>query len=345
MKQLYHVSASPHIRSGATTASIMRDVAIALAPASAFGVYWFGFQAFLILVVSITTCVLTEYLWKKLMKKPPVPYECSALVTGLLIGMNLPASVPLWIPIIGGIFAIIVVKELYGGLGQNFMNPALAARCFLVICFAGRMTSFSVTNWTTAAAENSAYIQKLYYFFNGASSIDGISGATPLAVMKELGSAADFKLTAFNGFFGFSGGVIGETSALLLLIGALYLVARKVISLRIPFAYLLSFSVFLLIFGGQGFNLWYLAAELCSGGLILGAFFMATDYVTSPITKTGQIIFGILLGIFTGLFRIFGNSAEGVSYAIIFCNLLVPLIEKYTIPKSFGKKPVVAAGK
>lgn len=317
---------------------IMRDVAIALAPASLFSVYWYGFQALLILVVSITSCVLSEYLWKKLMKKPAVPYECSALVTGLLLGMNLPATVPVWIPIVGGIFAIIIVKEIYGGLGQNFMNPALAARCFLLICFAGRMTSFDITSFS--ASGTSSMSERLYYFMNGAASVDGISGATPLAVIKAMDTTAQVsdKVSLFDMFFGFTGGVIGETSTFLLLVGAAYLLVRKVITLRIPAAYLLSFAAFVLIFGGHGFDLTYLAAEICGGGLILGAFFMATDYVTSPITKTGQVIFGICLGALTGLFRILGNSAEGVSYAIIFCNLLVPLIEKFTLPSAFGMK-------
>lgn len=312
MKDMFHVSASPHIRSEATTAGIMRDVAIALIPASAWGVYRFGLQALLVMLVSITSCVLSEYAYKKLMKKPKTPYECSALVTGLLLGMNLPATVPLWIPIVGGIFAIIVVKELYGGLGQNFMNPALAARCFLLICFAGRMTDFQ---------------------------LDGVSGATPLAIIKGLdsGTAVTSKVSLFDMFFGFTGGVIGEVSTALILLGAAYLLVKKVISLRIPLAYLITFSVFLILFSGRGLDFTYLAAQLCGGGLMLGAWFMATDYVTSPITKNGQIIFGILLGILTGLFRVFGNNAEGVSYAIIFCNMLVPLIEKVTIPKAFGK--------
>lgn len=338
MKHLFHVSASPHIRSGASTATIMRDVAIALIPASAFSVYWFGFQAFVVLLVSVTSCVLSEYLWKKLMKKPQVPYECSALVTGLLLGMNLPVTVPLWIPIVGGVFAIIVVKELYGGLGQNFMNPALGARCFLLICFAGRMTAYTITSF--AASGTSSMSERLYTFLNGASSLDGISGATPLAVVKgmDAATAVSDKVNLFDMFFGYTGGVIGETSAFMILLGALYMVIRKVISLRIPLVYLASFTVFILVFGGRGLDLEYVVAELLGGGLMLGAFFMATDYVTSPITKTGQVVFAILLGLLTGLFRIFGNSSEGVSYAIIFCNLLVPLIEKYTLPIPFGKK-------
>ena len=325
---MYNVSSSPHTKSGVTTAQIMTDVAIALMPASIFGVYQFGFSAFLVLLVSITTCVLSEYLYEKMMKKPYRPYECSALVTGLLLGMNLPASVPLWIPIIGGVFAIIVVKQIYGGLGQNFMNPALAARCFLIICFAGRMTTYNVNSVAEAGSAN----ESLYLFNYGAAAVDGITSATPLTALK-----AGESVSLFDMLFGFTGGVIGETSAIMIIIGAIYLLYRKVISLRIPLTYIGSLAVFALIFGGRGFDLQFVLAHILGGGLLLGAFFMATDYVTCPITKTGQIVFGLCLGILTGIFRIFGGSAEGVSYAIIFCNLLVPLIEKFTMPVPFGK--------
>lgn len=325
MKELYNVSASPHVRSGVTTRSIMRDVAIALIPASAVGVYQFGFRAFLVLVSAVVSAILSEFVWNRwiIKKNKPVP-ECSALVTGLLLGMNLPASVPLWIPVVGSIFAIMVVKEMFGGLGQNFMNPALGARCFLLICFAGRMTSFGVAKGS--------------YFWNGAAAVDGISSATPLAVIKDLDAASSVAsaVSLEDMFFGFTGGVIGETSTLAILIGAAYLLVRKVINLRIPAAYIITFAVFILLFGGRGFDMTYLACELCGGGLMLGAWFMATDYVTSPITKLGQIVFGILLGLLTGIIRVCGNSAEGVSYAIIFCNLLVPLIERLTMPRAFG---------
>ncbi len=321
MGKMYNVSASPHIRSGATTSTIMRDVAIAMLPACAMGVYQFGLRALLILLVSTLSCAVTEYVYLKLMKKHNGPYECSAIVTGMLIGMNMPPTVPLWIPVIGSVFAILVVKQVFGGLGQNFMNPALGARCFLFLCYAERMNTFNIPQKVGTAVINF-----------GAASIDGISGATPLAVLKAGG-----EINLFDAFFGFTGGVIGETSAAMILLGAAYMVYRKVISLRIPLAYLLSFSVFVLFFGGRGFDPYFLACQLCTGGLMLGAFFMATDYVTSPITKNGQIVFGILLGLLTGLFRFFGNNAEGVSYAIIIANLLVPLIEKITMPKPFGK--------
>lgn len=307
MNDLLNVSASPHVRSKDSTSTIMRDVALALVPASIAGVINFGLEALLIIIVTIATCVLTEYTYEKCMHKKITTGDLSALVTGLLLALNLPSSVPLWIPIIGGVFAILVVKQLYGGLGQNFMNPALAARCFLLISFAGRMTTFTY---------------------------DGISGATPLALLKSREETA----SVTSMFLGNIAGTIGETSALALLLGAAYLLLRKVISIRIPFTYIASFMVFILIFGGEGFDPTFLLTHLFGGGLILGAFFMATDYVTSPITPMGQIVYGILLGVLTGIFRIFGGSAEGVSYAIIFCNLLVPLIERVTLPTPFGKE-------
>ena len=334
MKEMYNVSASPHVRSGVTTAGIMRDVAIALAPACLFGLYWFGVSAALVLFASVAAAVVSEYLWNLLMKKPKRPYECSALVTGLLIGMNMPAGIPLWIPVVASAFGIIVVKEMFGGLGQNFMNPALGARCFVMLCFTGRMTSFAV--------EKAGDV----HLWGGAASIDGISSATPLAVIKNLEAGADVlnSVSLKDMFFGFTGGVIGETSTFAILIGAAYLLCRKVINFRIPCAYIATFAIFVLLFGGRGFDPAYLACELCGGGLMLGAWFMATDYVTSPITKLGQIIFGILLGIMTGIIRVFSNSAEGVSYAIIFCNLLVPVIERYTMPRAFGTLKVKKGG-
>lgn len=238
------------------------------------------------------------------MKKPITIADLSAVVTGLLIALNMPSTMPVGLVILGCLFGIIVVKQLFGGLGQNFMNPALAARCFLLISFAGHMTNF------------------VY---------DGVSSATPLAVLKAGG-----EVDVLSMFIGTIGGTIGETSVIAILIGAAYLLIRKVISIRIPLAYIATFAVYTLLFGGRGFDLTYLAAELCGGGLMLGAFFMATDYVTSPITKNGKIVFGIILGILTGIFRFQGNSAEGVSYAIIFSNLLVPIIEKLTAPTAFG---------
>ncbi len=299
MNQLLHVSASPHIKDRVTTSSIMLDVIIALIPATLFGIIQFKTNALLIIVTTITTCVLAEYLYERFMKKTITIKDLSAVVTGFILALNLPSTVPLWLPVIGGLFAIIVVKQFYGGLGQNFMNPALAARCFLLISFTGRMTNFV---------------------------FDGMTSSTPLAILKNGESFDLIKM-----FIGNTAGTIGETSAIALLIGAMYLIVKKVIKVTIPLTYLLTFSIFTLILSPCPFDAYYLACELCGGGLIFGAFFMATDYVTSPMDQKGQLIYGILLGVLTGLFRFFGTSAEGVSYAIIISNLLVPLIDKLTL--------------
>ena len=326
MSNLLNISSSPHVRDKSSTRSIMWDVIFALIPTSIFGIYNFGIRAAVLIAVCIATCLLSEYIWQKCMKLPLTVNDGSAVLTGLLLALNLTPTFPIWMAILGSIFAIIIVKQLCGGLGQNFMNPALGARCFLMVSFAGQMTSFAH---------------------------DGITGATPLAIIKA-GSRSDSiqKILASGDgktqeatsllkmFIGSTGGTIGETCAIALLIGAAYLLIRKIISWRIPVCYIAVFAIFILLFGGRGFDLTYLAAELCGGGLLLGAFFMATDYVTSPITPKGQIIFGVLLGLLTGVFRVFGASAEGVSYAIIICNLLVPLIERVTIPVPFGKEGI-----
>lgn len=319
MSDLLNVSASPHVRSKDSTKTIMRDVAIAMIPTTVFGVYNFGLNALLVVLTCIAACVLSEYIYEKAMHKPVTTADYSAVVTGLILALNLPASAPLWMVMIGSVFAIIIVKQIFGGLGQNFMNPALAARCFLMISFTARMTDFVVEPTSS--------------FLGGAMGVDGFSGATPLAAVKA-GESVDL----FTLFIGGNAGTIGETSIICLLIGAAYLLYKKVITPRIPFIFIGTVLVFSLIFGGHGFDLNYLGAQLLSGGLIFGAFFMATDYVTSPITPLGQVIFAVVLGILTGIFRIFGGSAEGVSYAIIIGNLLVPLMEKITIPVPFGKE-------
>jgi len=317
---MYNVSASPHARGKATTQRIMLDVAIALLPAGAFGIFRFGLGALFIMLVCIAGCILTEFVYEKLMKKKVTVLDGSALVTGMLLAYNLPVGLPLWMALLGSIFAILVVKMVFGGLGQNFMNPALGGRAFLVASFGSFMNDFSAG---VAAADA----------VSGATGADVVSSATPLAALKAGGTT-----DLLDMFIGNINGTIGEVSTVCILIGAAYLVIRKVISLRIPLAYILSFAVFMLIFGGKGFELEFLLTHLLGGGLMLGAFFMATDYVTSPITVWGQIIFGIFLGILTGIFRTFGGSPEGVSYAIIIGNLLVPLIEKITLPKPFGRE-------
>ena len=310
-EQNLKMSASPHIRSSITTSKIMIYVTIALLPACAFGVWNFGVRALIMLISTTVAAVLAEYIYEKLMHKPITINDFSAVVTGLLIGMNMPASAPYWMGALGSVFGILVVKQLFGGLGQNFMNPALGARCFLLISFTGPMTKF------------------IY---------DGVSGATPLAALKAGESVDTMKM-----LLGTIPGTIGETSVIAIVIGAIFLILMGVIDLRIPGTYIVTFAIFVGLFGhfqnpAVGFfDPQYITAQLCGGGLMLGAWFMATDYVTSPITKKGQYVYGALLGILTGLFRLFGGSAEGVSYAIIISNLLVPLIERVTLPKPFGK--------
>lgn len=305
MKENRNISASPHVRDKMTTDKIMYIVFAALLPATVFGVYNFGVHALLVVIVTTASAVLWEALIEKLLHKPITIKDGSAAVTGLLLALNLPPMIPLWIGILGSAFAIIIVKQLFGGLGQNFMNPALGARCFLLLSFTGPMT---------------------YFIY------DGVTGATPLAELKA-GQTVD----TMSMLIGTIRGTIGETSVIAIMIGAIILLLTGVIDLRIPGTYIVTFVIFITLFGGHGFDPQYITAHLCGGGLMLGAWFMATDYVTSPITKKGQYVYGACLGILTGLFRLFGGSAEGVSYAIIISNLLVPLIEKVTLPKPFGK--------
>ena len=309
MERLLHVSSSPHVRDTVTTNNIMYDVLIAMIPAAAFGVYQFGLNSLLLIILTMAACVLSEYIYEKAMKRPITIADGSALVTGMILALNMPPEIPVWIPMLGGVFAIIVVKQLYGGLGQNFMNPALAARCFLLLSFSGLMNNFTASG----------------------IGFDSVSGATPLAMIRS-GESVDLAALVI----GRIPGTIGEVSVIALLIGAVYMLVKKVISPRIPLIYIGTVAVFLFLFGG--FDPYYVLCEVCSGGLIFGAFFMATDYVTSPITPKGQVVFGILLGLLTGIFRLWGASPEGVSYAIILSNLCVPMIERVTLPKAFGKE-------
>ena len=306
MSDLYHVSSSPHVRSKDTTERIMLYVIIALLPTTLFGIYNFGYRALILILVTIASCVASEWIFNKIVHKKQTINDLSAVVTGLLLALNLPATLPWWEAVLGGVFAIVVVKCMFGGLGQNFMNPALGARCFLLIAFAANMTNFTIDSYT---------------------------GATPLAAMRN-----GDPVNTMDMLIGRTAGTIGETSAIAILIGAIFLILMGVIDLRIPASYIITFIVFMLLFSGHGADWTYITAQLCGGGLMLGAFFMATDYVTSPITPNGKLVFGVCLGLLTFIFRMFGGSAEGVSYAIIFCNLLVPLIERVTVPKSFGKK-------
>ena len=321
MEQMLNVSSNPHVRDKMTTSRIMQLVALALLPTTLFGIWNFGFRALLVVLVTVASSVFFEWLYDRLMHKKNTINDFSAVVTGLLLALNMPPQIPLWMPVLGSAFAIIVVKQLFGGLGQNFMNPALAARCFLMISFAGKMTDFAVDK------------------LSGYHCIDTVTGATALAELKNSGFTAD-SISVKNLFIGNIHGTIGETSAIAILIGAVILLAFKVIDLKIPLTYIGSFAVFLILYmlgTGKGFDVNYLFSHLFGGGLMLGAWFMATDYVTTPITPKGQLIYGCCLGVVTAIFRLFGGSAEGVSYAIIFCNLLVPLIEKVTKPVAFGK--------
>ena len=316
MSDLYHVSSSPHVRSKDTTERIMLYVIIALLPTSLFGIYNFGYKALVLILVTIASCVASEWVFNKIVHKKQTIDDLSAVVTGLLLALNLPATLPWWEAVIGGVFAIVVVKCLFGGLGQNFMNPALGARCFLLIAFAADMTKFGITK-------------------NG---IEVYSSVTPLAAMRNGET-----VNTMDMLIGRIPGTIGETSVIAIVIGAIFLILMGVIDLRIPGTYIVTFVIFVGIFGHIAnpdvgfFDPQYITAHLCGGGLMLGAWFMATDYVTSPITPKGQFVYGIILGVLTGLFRLFGGSAEGVSYAIIISNLLVPLIERVTLPKPFGK--------
>lgn len=304
MSDMMNVSSNPHIRSKVTTDKIMLCVVIALLPAAGFGVRNFGIYALWQILLTVASCVLAEAIYELLMKKKVTVLDFSAVVTGLLLALNMPPAAPLWVGPMGGVFAIIVVKMLFGGLGQNFMNPALAARCFLIISFPSIMTNFEC---------------------------DAYTGATPLAVLKSGGS-----VNVYNMVIGRTSGTIGETSMVAIVAGACILLLLGIIDLKVPASYIITFAIFYGLFGGHGFNPYYISAQLAGGGLMLGAFFMATDYVTRPVTKFGQIIFGIVLGLLTGIFRVFGASSEGVSYAIIIGNMLTPLITKITAPKAFG---------
>jgi len=302
--KLMSVTSNPHIRDNWTTQKIMMHVIIALMPATLFGIWHFGAYTIAVILVTVISAILFEYLYEKLLKLPVTVGDCSAALTGLLLALNMPPRIPLWICVIGSFVAIVLVKQLFGGLGQNFMNPALGARCFLVISFASYMTNF-------------AY--------------DTYSGATPLAQLK-----AGELVNTFHMVVGNEMGTIGEVSVLAIVIGACYLILLGIIDLTIPGTYIVSFVIFWCLFGGHGFDPYYITGQLAGGGLMLGAFFMATDYVSSPITFKGRVIFGILLGVLTGVFRVFASGAEGVSYAIIICNLFVPLIERWAPLKHFG---------
>ena len=316
-------TSNPHIRDNDTTRSIMLDVIIAMLPALAFAIFNFGLRALTLTAVSVVACIFWEWLYRKLMKKPQSIGDLSCVVTGMLLAFVCPVHMPYWMIIIGDFFAIVVVKQLFGGIGKNFLNPALAGRAVLLASYAGTMTS-----WVDPAAGKAAII---------GSNADVVTTATPLAIMKT-GDFAELMATygVDKMFIGQIPGSLGEVSAVALLIGGAYLIWRKVINWQTPVAYIATVAVLTFLFPKQGTGLEWMLYSVFGGGLFLGAFFMATDYATSPVTKKGQLIFGIGCGLFTVLIRYFGSYNEGVCYSIMVMNLLVALIDKYTKPTRFG---------
>jgi electron transport complex protein RnfD len=312
INQIMTVSSPPHIYGTDTIEARMRDVLIALVPALFMGIYHYGIQAFYVITIAVLSAVFAEYLYERVMGKRVTVRDFSAVITGVLLAFNLPPDVPLWLPAVGSFFAIIVVKQLFGGIGSNFVNPALAARAFLLASFPVLMTS-----WTFSA--------------------DAVTGATYLSVIKQnpafIPEVSDYMAL----LFGKVGGCIGETSAAALLIGGVFLLARRIINWRIPVFYIGSFAIFAFIFGRTGFFCGNILFEVLNGGLLLGAFFMATDYATSPITPRGKIVMGIGCGFLTVFIRFYGGYPEGVCYSIIIMNCFVPLIDKYVRPRVYGK--------
>ena len=323
-------TSSPHIRGSETTQGIMKDVIIAMVPALAFACFNFGLRALTMTAVSVAGCIFFEWLYRKLMKKHQSVQDLSAVVTGMLLAFVSPVQIPYWMILIGDAFAIIIVKQLFGGIGKNFVNPALAGRAVLLASYAGSMTT-----WVDPAQNKAALF---------GSNVDIVTAATPLSYMKGTDPAALAEsfgtLTGTYGvkemFLGQIGGSLGEVSALMLIIGGVYLIWRKVINWQTPVAYIGTVAVLTFLFPKAGSSLDWMLYSIFGGGLMLGAFFMATDYATSPVTKKGQLIFGVGCGLFTVLIRYFGSYNEGVCYSIMVMNLFVPFIDKYTKPVRFG---------
>ena len=305
------VSSSPHLREDTSIQKIMFDVAIALIPATIASVYFFRAPAAMILLISIISCLVTEIVVQKIRKTPVTIHDGSALVTGMLLALNLPATVPLWLPVVGSVFAIGIVKQLFGGVGQNFMNPALAARIMLTISYADRMTG-----WVEPG-------------------VDAVSTATPLTFVKDFTAVQAGAPSFVDLLIGNVGGSMGETSALLLIIGGIYLVYRNVITVKIPGVYILTVAIATLLY--SGFDVQYMTFHLLSGSLMIGAIYMATDYASTPVTPRGRIYFALGCGILTATIRLFGGYAEGVGFSILLMNTMVPIIDRYTAPKVFGE--------
>lgn len=311
------VTASPHEKTRTHVPHLMRDVLIALLPSCLFGIVWFGLRAALLCVISVLTCIAAEWAYEKLLHRPITVQDGSAAVTGLLLAMNLPYTMPIPMLLLADLFAIIIVKQLFGGLGKNIVNPALAARVFLFMSFPGAMATFpSRADFSTPYA-------------------DAVASATPLSLLKG-GEIGEYTIQEL--FFGTVGGCIGEVSALLLLAGGLYLLCRRVITWHIPVSYLGTVALLSFAFPRVDGRLDSMLLELCAGGVMLAAFFMATDYVTSPVTRGGRLVYGVICGAITVMIRYFGAYAEGASFAILIGNLLVYYIDRFTKPIPFGKK-------
>ena len=339
MNNKYIMSSSPHVSTNKTTRNIMLDVIIALVPATIAGSLIFGLYSLLVVATSIISAVCGEVIFNKITKKESTVGDLSAVVTGLILGLNLPPTISLHIPVIGGLFAIIVVKMLLGGLGKNFANPAMTARIFLVLAFTAQMTVFvapiDLSKGASALVENFPLMFKHEHF----GAIDALAQATPLANIKQgilpnIASPEGNKYTLLSLFLGTHGGTIGETSAVALLIGGVYLVVRKVIDWKIPVIYLATSSLMILALYQGNYQL--ILPGLMSGGLLLGAIYMATDYSSSPNYKWAVVVYAIGLGILTEIFRKYSSMNEGVSFAILLMNIITPLLDKYIFPRSFG---------
>lgn len=316
-QKLLVVTSSPHAKHKATTQRIMLDVVIALLPALGWAVYQFGIRSLILTVVTILTCLISEEAFCRITKRPSSVHDLSCVVTGMLLALNLPVTIPMWMAVLGAIFAIVVVKMLFGGIGQNIVNPALAARVFMFLSFSSYMQP-----------TNEVYSETIGKLVN----TDVVASATPLS--EAVGTTAPLDL-----FLGNINGVIGEVSALCLLIGGVYLVLRRVITWHIPVAYLGTVALISLISLPDGASMGvHVATQLCGGGLMLGAIFMATDYATSPVTPWGRILFGVGCGAITMVFRLFSSYTEGVSFAILVMNLLVYYIDRFTMPRRFGSR-------
>ncbi|MGM9535678.1 MAG: RnfABCDGE type electron transport complex subunit D [Intestinibacter sp.] len=324
MENKFIVSSSPHIRSNEDTSYIMKQVVIALLPAAIAGLYFFRMSALYVMFFCILGTVGSEFIWEKITKQKSTIGDFSAVVTGLLLSFNVPASLPWWMCLLGGVFAIVIVKMMFGGLGNNFVNPALAARAFLLASFPVPMTK-----WTQAGVN----------WVGSTAAADAVTTATPLSFLKSgaagLQGLADNGISMTDMLIGNIGGCVGETCAVLILLGGIYLIYKGIISYIMPVCYL--GTIFILTFLLGGFNIQFAVSEILAGGVMLGGFFMLTDYTTSPMTQKGQIIYAVLAGIICSVIRLYGGYPEGCSYSILLANVMTPLIDKYVNNRVFGE--------